>query len=658
MASINQLIRKAINPFAPETFKPGNFWHEAQDPKLHVPSIHQQVLTEIETLLDRVAADRQTRTLMLYGDSGSGKSHLLGRLKTLLNPKAFFVYIDPFPDSEFIWRHILRSTVDSLVQVPAGGQESQLLRWLQSLSAFQSGTLVDWVLGERKAFVRKLRATYPTGVYNASQFFGVLYDLLNPDLRPLACDWLRGDDLDEADLKALRVTRAIETENAAQKVLANFGRIAVETQPLVLCFDQLDNIARLPDGAIDLQALFSVNSSLHNQNLKNFLVIISIITNTWKQNLNRIQPADRARLDAGIPLKPIDLDQAEALWSSRLAPFYRRANPKPPSAIAPLTRDILEQKFPGGKTNPRNVLELGRRLIQNYKVGGKLASEDPLAAFKLVWLKEWDKTQKRVSRLRQFAAPELIQMLREALVALGMEAVRSRFLPSPTYATHSLSYQHPDCRDRIGVVWSEDPNMTTFYHIMNACRRVVELELCHTLQLIRLESIGQPKRKGHKLYQKIFTRSPHQHLKPTLAAVHTLATYHSLVNAACSGELVVAGKTPDPQELATLIRNSQVLHACPLLQDLGIVPVQSRPKTQKRPQLQVNLHAVEEFLLNLVKTQQVMGLQTLIQGTMNQFPEANETQIVQQIEQLCQHKQMQLLDPQAKPEEQVICLVP
>ena len=75
-------------------------------------------------------------------------------------------------------------------------------------------------------------------------------------------------------------------------------------------------------------------------------------------------------------------------------------------------------------------------------------------------------------------------------------------------------------------------------------------------------------------------------------------------------------------------------------------------------QPQVNLQAVEDFLLNLVKTQQVMGLQTLIQGTLNQFPEANETQIVQRIEHLCQDKQMQLLDPQAKPEEQVICLVP
>jgi len=65
--------------------------------------------------------------------------------------------------------------------------------------------------------------------------------------------------------------------------LANFGRISAQTQPIVLCFDQLDNIP-LPDGSIDLQALFSVNSSIQPVP-KKFLVIISIITNTSNRTL-------------------------------------------------------------------------------------------------------------------------------------------------------------------------------------------------------------------------------------------------------------------------------------------------------------------------------------------------------------------------------------
>jgi len=72
----------------------------------------------------------------------------------------------------------------------------------------------------------------------------------------------------------------------------------------VLCFDQLDNIPRLPDGSIDLKhCLASTPAFITNP--KKLLVIISIITNTLKQNANRIQSADRARIDAAILLKPL-----------------------------------------------------------------------------------------------------------------------------------------------------------------------------------------------------------------------------------------------------------------------------------------------------------------------------------------------------------------
>jgi Cdc6-like AAA superfamily ATPase len=290
MTAIDQIIRQAINPFDPATFKPGNFWHEEQDPALDVESIHQEVIHEVEAVLDQVAQDHRTRTIMIFGDSGAGKTHVLGRLKRILNPKAFFVYIDPFPESEAIWRHVLRYTVDSLVQKPEGQAESQLLLWLKSLSAFKQGGIVSWVLSDRQRFIRSLKASYPSGIYNANEFFGVLYDLIDPDRYPLACEWLRGDNLDDESLKLLNVKHSIETEDAAQKVLANFGRIAAETQPIVLCFDQLDNIARTSDGAIDLQALFNVNSSIHNQLLKNFLVIISIITSSLQTRYASILP--------------------------------------------------------------------------------------------------------------------------------------------------------------------------------------------------------------------------------------------------------------------------------------------------------------------------------------------------------------------------------
>ncbi|NEN93689.1 MAG: ATP-binding protein [Okeania sp. SIO3H1] len=299
MASIDRIIQREVNPFDPVSLYTINFWQEQQNPTLNVDSIHQNIISDIETVLEQVAQEHRPRTLILTGDSGSGKSYLLGRIKKLFNTKAFFVYIDPWPDSDYIWRHILRQTVDSLMKTPEGQTDSQLLLWLKGLLAFQNGSLLKKIIGERRVFIRNLKGIYSSDIYNPNDFFSALYHLLNPSYISIACEWLRGDDLDEDDLKYLGIKNSIDSEDSAQKIMTNLGIISAASQPIVLCFDNLDNIPRLLNGSLDLQALFNINSSIHTHYPQNFLIIISIITSTWKQNSELIQPADKARVNAG-----------------------------------------------------------------------------------------------------------------------------------------------------------------------------------------------------------------------------------------------------------------------------------------------------------------------------------------------------------------------
>lgn len=253
MATIDEVIKQSLNPF--DNFAAGNFWEE-QEPPPTVESIHQKPLNQIKSILTQVAQDHQTRSLILYGDGGSGKTYFLGQLKQQLNDQAFFVYIEPFSQSEHVWRHILRHTVDSLVNAPAGHVDSQLNIWLKScLSSIRGGlkseqqSLIDTIKNffgktdaerDRQLFIDILKKTIgTTGIYNANEFFGVLYDLTNPDLYSLACEWLKGDDLDEESLKKLRVKQSIDDEDKARGILGNFSKISAKTQPIVLCFDQL-----------------------------------------------------------------------------------------------------------------------------------------------------------------------------------------------------------------------------------------------------------------------------------------------------------------------------------------------------------------------------------------------------------------------------------
>lgn len=714
MASIDDIILRSANPF--DNIRSVNFWHEQQQPEPVVDSIHQEAIATIEATLDQVAQDHRTRTLILDGDGGSGKTYLLGRLKKAFNHKAFFAYIPPFPQSDHIWRHILRYTVDSLVQVPDGETDSQLLLWLNSIltglkqrslkDRIAKDDVFDFVRNDRQKFNRQLKSIYKkAGIYNADHFFGVLHDLIDPELYDLACEWLRGDSLSEESLKELKVKSPIEEELDAREIIANFGRIAGDTQPIVLCFDQLESIAHLPDDSIDLQTLFNINTKIHGED-KNFLIIISIATNTWKRNESQIDLTHKARLNKKVDLKPITLEQAEALLSSRLYSLHSQANPKPKSSLYPLTIQYIEDEFPGAKANPGSSLVLGRDIFQEYKQwllsrakesftpskSTKPKTDDKsefIAAFKLKWREEFTKTQHRISKIRYLSSPELIQMLQEALAALQVEKIKTPLLTGTKFASYSLSYQLPEKSQQLGVVWTEDSNMNTFFHIMEACGKEIKRNPSLNLFLIRAEGNGNSNNKGYKRFTEIFTGSHHHRLTPELSSVHYLATYYSLVKDAREGDLVIGGRNLGFKNLQTLVRELKILQDCSLLEKLGIFSnssqtsssnnksdvtvvksnnkslVTEKKSSETQPKIKPekgkpdkDLIEAKEFFLNSIKMQQVMGKQHLTQNVFSQFPKVDLSQIEKMIQQLCQEQHIQIVGSAAKPEEQLICLVP
>jgi len=699
VASINEIILRSTNPFDRNN-KATSFWSEKQESELAIDSIHAEVIAEAAEMLTQLQQNRSVKTLMVMGDAGSGKTYLLGRLKTSLNADAYFAYIQPFPKSDHIWRHILRETVNSLVQIPEGQQDSQLLLWLKNLSVFKKPSLKDkltkvpiWDLLKsdqqkgRQDFIKKLSNLFKqASIFNAEEFFGVLFDLTDPDLESIACNWLKGDSISEESLKELRVKASIEDEDTAQNILANFGKISAETQPIVICFDQLESIDKLPNGSIDLPSLFRVNTLIHSS-FKNFLVIISIVTDKWlSYGSGVIVPSDRDRIDRIIELNPIDLDQAEAICMTRLHHLHHQSIPIPSSSIYPLTKQYLEADFPMREANPRNVLASGRNIFQEYKkwlIAGGVGDfsrthpepeklTDTQAHFKLIWIEELHKVSANITQINQISMLVLIEMLQTSIGTLQVET-KSSFLPSPKFTSYSFSCKSTDKSDRIGVVWTEHEDMTAFYHIMNACQKAIAYGI--PLYLIRFATVGRPNTKGNKIYNQIFTGDRHHHIKPDLDSIHDLATYYNLVKEVREGDLTVGGKTLRLSELEDLIRQSEILDRCVLLQKLKVIggiesnedsrteidpEIYPNPTPPIKPSIKLSIKShtqIPEFILNLVKTQQLIGLELLISNTLKQFSQADRSQVEQSIEQLCQDHQIQILNPQSPIEAQLICLV-
>lgn len=253
-------------------------------------------------------------------------------------------------------------------------------------------------------------------------------------------------------------------------------------------------------------------------------------------------------------------------------------------------------------------------------------------------------------------------MLQEALAALQAEEIKTPLFTETKFASHSLGYQIPGKSGRLGVVWTEDASMNTFFHVMQACQKAVNQNPSQTLYLIREEVMGNQNNVGYKRYRQIFTGSPHRRITPNVESVHYLASYHSLVKDAREGDLVVSGKSLGLKNLQALIRESKVLHDCPLLQDLGIIArtgetSRGSDRNGRSGSNDSYKQQVKDFLLNLVTTQQFLGRQTLIQNATHQFSQVNKSQVEQLIQQLCQEQKIQILDPNATPEAQLIFLV-
>ncbi|MGF1491275.1 MAG: P-loop NTPase fold protein [Microcoleaceae cyanobacterium] len=657
MTSIDKVIKQEFNPFDPLTFRTGHFWKENSQSQFQtVDSIHQKEFDTVAKVFRLVSKDHKTRSILLYGDTGSGKSYFLKRVKSYFESQAFFAYISPWTESSYIWRHTLRYTVDSLTEKPTGQKEYQLLLRLKKLSIFEDSSLAKKMLGERRLFIQNFKSAYPAGIYQATKFFGVFFDLTNPELYPLACDWLRGEELEEDDMERLGVKFSIDSEDKARHILENFGRISTSTQPIVLCFDQIESCPRLPDGSPDLQPLMSLNTTFHNTGFRNFFVILSITRSSLKDshNKNKIHQSDLDRFACGVRLKDINLEQAKELWEERLAPLHAQAVPCPESTIYPLEFRALEKSFPGGKANVRKVLYLGQKLFSDYK--NKIldievdepTKPDTDYIFKRIWQSEFRKVQESVNRIRYFSSLELASMLRKTLAALGIPDVKTNFLPSQTYKSYSLSFTHPTTSQALGVLWTEEPNSTTFYHMMRACHKVLHHAPEQSLYLIRAEKLSRPNTKGYKVYSEIFTHTlNHQHLKPNLESVHYLATYNRLLNSINAGEIFIEDEILDAEQFNKLVREAEVMKNCPLLQDLKIFAKVTPPPPP-----------IKEFLLETVKGQQMIGRSLLVQNTVTNFQPIDQNFVDSSLEQLFQDNLLRLLNPTAKYEAQLICVIP
>jgi len=342
------------NPFSQSIVN--DAWQEAP---ADVPEIHAQAFELCCDLLGHVRRGTGSRSILLHGQAGSGKTHLLARLRrqwvseaaeasSLARPpeppQVLLTSVRLRAGPRMICRHLRRTLAGDLFRPSLYGLTQLERLLLHRLSQYLPNPKKAWKwwqtlhepLRERKWWETFRR---PEGLDELEKYFDQLMERLDEDLdlgrnlttvlrhlisgrhRRDTRDWLREGALPETAMQNLELVPDPSEEDPEEQAIdfiCALSRLAGPDVPLVLCFDQVEALQAHPG---DYEGLFSFGrmvSALHDKT--STLLMISCVQSSFLDSLQEaIRGADMDRLAEweGL-LRPLTWRESEALAAARL----------------------------------------------------------------------------------------------------------------------------------------------------------------------------------------------------------------------------------------------------------------------------------------------------------------------------------------------------
>jgi hypothetical protein len=328
-----------------------------------VPGIHKQAFDLCRAAYERVIAESASQSVLLYGEAGCGKTHLLSRFLRWVSgemefspstPPALFVAVRMETAPGQIWRHLRRRFVEELTRRNPDGRSP-----------------LDHIL---RQFASKYQGSLSAALDSVSiQGLGldlsrVLEHFADGNQRRLCRAWLAGEGLSDTDLQTLNLSQSpldeIEEDDAeasASRVVEAIIRLC-SPSPVVFCFDQVEALG------ISQQtknyALFSRMGASLVDGTSNSLVISTVLA-TYLANLeNSSMVSDFQRISKDrADLQPLDWELTKALVQKRieLVPELAHENPIAESSL----RVFFDAQH--GRCNPRRLIWEARRLFTQWQ---------------------------------------------------------------------------------------------------------------------------------------------------------------------------------------------------------------------------------------------------------------------------------------------------
>ncbi len=338
-----------------------DIWHSQG--ALHVPGLNDAAFDQV--LAAFTDADRRMDScplgVVVRGQAGSGKSHLLGQVRERVQAGGgFFFLVEPL-DATGFWDLARRGVLESLLR-PAANSETQLKKLLRDLAA----TAPDLTHAERRSVVGDADLTPET----LSKFLNMLHKskgemvrrthhtlralvLLganDPGVQDVGQAYLHSaEDLDDTGRRIWGIGVSTLTPQEAVRDISQLVAIA---GPAVLAIDQIDTLLAPPldcasalDGATFNRDLERVAHGLMSirQTMRRTAAVVACQPTVWESIGSRSIGTAADRFRATATLKPLhDPKVGREIVERRFTAGYKAIEFVPPYPSWPFMTSVFD----------------------------------------------------------------------------------------------------------------------------------------------------------------------------------------------------------------------------------------------------------------------------------------------------------------------------
>lgn len=290
-------------------------WHAGAD----VREINRVAFDICREALDSVLNGKHSASVLLCGEAGSGKTHLLGRLRRHMAGLSIihgFASVRLQAGPQRFWRHIRKCLVESLLRTRQNGKSQLELIFLRRIFLICRKKRIS--ISELEETIDRVRAE--SGL--SGDLCKALGNIVRNRYRADAISWLKGQTIPGPVAAEIGLipddAQTGHPEDRAREIVHEICRLAGPSMPMIFCFDQIEALQRYPDDDKGVFAFGQAIASLHDETEN--VLLISCIQTLFREDLKRIIPdSDFSRLSVHeTTLNPLTRRQAFKLVSSRL----------------------------------------------------------------------------------------------------------------------------------------------------------------------------------------------------------------------------------------------------------------------------------------------------------------------------------------------------